>query len=203
MEKKDHKRLAQFWMERAGHKLPKIDRQAYIYGSIEPDMNPLTYLHGFRTQQKFHGHNRENIKPTLLKMLEKDLQKPLSLRTCYRLGKCSHYIADCFTFPHNLAFEGTVKEHVRYDSELHDHWMNIMDTLSPTIVPRRIRFPDLADELDALHRAYRQAPHGIDQDCSYIFTATQILLETCLMPKLEEAPNYESIHRYRLVQSRN
>ncbi len=79
----DHKNLAEFWMNTAGKDLPEDYKLAFIYGNIEPDINVFTYLHAFRTGQKFHGHNNEYIMPTLQKMFKKYMVKPLTLHRCF------------------------------------------------------------------------------------------------------------------------
>ncbi len=198
MKKIDHLNLAKFWMSVAGGNLPEEYQLAFIFGNIEPDINFLTYLHGFRTQKKFHGHNYENVMPVLIKMIERNMGKPLTLHRCYCIGKCFHYAADCFTFPHNKAFTGTVKEHLLYEEELHMCWLNAKKKRIPSIYPYRSSSSDVCKELEQLHSKYLSEPHVPENDRKYILMVTQLLLETCLLPQGKEASN-ESVNNYRLV----
>ena len=47
MQTRDHKKLAEmFASEMSRKRIPYICKKAFIYGNIEPDKNPFTYLHG-------------------------------------------------------------------------------------------------------------------------------------------------------------
>ncbi len=201
MEKKDHKRLAEFWMKEAGGDLPRSYQLAFIIGNIEPDINGLTYLHGFRTQQKFHGHHYENVMPILLKKLKRDMGRPLTLLRCYRIGKCFHYAADCFTFPHNKEFTGTMKEHMQYEKELHEYWLRKLYNLSAPVFPRRTDPAKLTAELKRLHDEYTEQPHDVGHDYRYILSVTQLLLETYLLPERKDIIIGSVVHA-RLIQPR-
>ena len=57
MQTRDHKKLAEmFASEMSRKRIPYISKKAFIYGNIEPDKNPFTYLHGMLKGKKFHGH---------------------------------------------------------------------------------------------------------------------------------------------------
>ncbi|MCD8327486.1 MAG: zinc dependent phospholipase C family protein [Ruminococcus sp.] len=185
METRDHRRLAEYWFEKAECNLRRSYRLAFIFGNIEPDINKLTYLHGFRKQKKFRGHNYDNVMPTLLRMLKKDMEKPLTLYRCYHIGKCFHYIADCFTFPHNAEFTGTMREHLEYEAELHKQLMRVLSSEAPLILPYSVSFTALKDRLEKLHYEYQDEHHNPAQDCSYILAAAQLLLQECLLPQWE------------------
>lgn len=120
MEKRDHTRLAQTILDEFGLDLSNRYQKAFLTGNIRPDKNPITYLHGFTTGQKFHGHHFGNIVETMKKMFRELQEKTsFSAHDYLRLGKLAHYAADAFTFPHNYEFTGTIREHCAYEAKLH------------------------------------------------------------------------------------
>ncbi|MCC8110175.1 MAG: zinc dependent phospholipase C family protein [Ruminococcus sp.] len=122
MKTRDHKKLAGFWACRLDAYLPHAYALAFFYGNLEPDMNIFTHFHGFTKKHKLHGHRFVIIYPILLRMLQRDVGKPLTLLRCYRIGKCCHYTTDIFTFAHNPEFTGQFSEHNRYESMLHAYF---------------------------------------------------------------------------------
>ena len=120
MEKRDHTRLAQTILEEFGLDICAHYRKEFLTGNVRPDKNPITYLHGFTTGQKFHGHHFGNIVETMKKMFRELQEKTsFSAHDYLRLGKLAHYAADAFTFPHNYEFTGTIREHCAYEAKLH------------------------------------------------------------------------------------
>ena len=103
MQTRDHKKLAEmFASEMSRKRIPYICKKAFIYGNIEPDKNPFTYLHGMLKGKKFHGHDYENILPVIKKIFNSTQEKKKwGVREYYHFGKLMHYTADVFTFPHN------------------------------------------------------------------------------------------------------
>ncbi len=202
MKKIDHMNLAKFWMEEAGTFLPQDCQEAFIYGNIEPDINYVTYLHGFLHHHPFRGHNFTNITPTLLKMLEQDAGKLLTVRQCYRLGKCCHYAADIFTFPHNEEFPGNMRDHIRYELDLHAHWGEVLRGYQPCLHSSPLNGKELGEAILALHSEYVCQQGGPAVDCEYILTATKLLLEACLLPIHQEV-TYEDINHYGLLLPHN
>ncbi len=180
MKKRDHRKLAEFFMNAVGDKLPLLYRVAFVYGCYEPDINYLTYLHGFRTCQKFHGHNCGNISPVLTRMLRKDAGKRSSLRRWYRLGKCCHYAADTFTYPHNDGYTGTLQEHYYYELEVHRQLNILLKSYVPTITPQSDSAQNQTILLKNMHSRYLSENHTPANDCKYIVAVTQALLEYAL-----------------------
>ena len=42
-----------------------------ILGSVEPDYNPFTYLHGSLKTEKFRGHNFDNARKCIVCLIHK------------------------------------------------------------------------------------------------------------------------------------
>lgn len=109
MIKKDHKDLSRYLMEHMDYPIEYRLKKVVVLGSVEPDYNPATYLRGSIKRQRFRGHNYENTRECIFKLVQKIQNKKMSERKkCYLLGKVLHYIADAFTFPHNSEFSGSI-----------------------------------------------------------------------------------------------
>lgn len=171
MQTKDHKMLAEYLISEIGQDVPGIYRRAFILGSIEPDRNPFTYLHGLVRGKKFHGHNYENILPVIEKLFRSLRSKRRwGVREYYRFGKLLHYAADAFTFPHNRTFTGNLKEHCRYEKELHQRFISMLRKPRKYLVhlvqnSKRSSFPEY---IKSLHEEYLQRARSCENDCSYI-----------------------------------
>ncbi|MCD8021235.1 MAG: zinc dependent phospholipase C family protein [Clostridiales bacterium] len=188
MRKQDHIKLARFWIKNAERPIPRLCQLAFIYGSFEPDINALTYLHGFLKYQKFHGHNYKNVVPIIMRMLDHNMGKPLSIRRWYRWGKCFHYIADIFTFPHNEIYQGSLREHIEYEEELGLYWDVRLSTCHTRLSAFSADAEALKSYLMELHQIYLSDSHGLHQDCNYILAATQMMMEACLSCDMEADP---------------
>ena len=78
MQTKDHRILAEFLIAETKIDIPYLCKKAFILGSIEPDINPFTYLHGLTCGVRFHGHNYENVLSAMKKLFELRIRKPAS-----------------------------------------------------------------------------------------------------------------------------
>ena len=174
MRTKDHKLLGTFLLRQEGHALPFLYKAAFLAGNVEPDHNLFTYLHGMFRAKKFHGHNYENIYPVMKKIhTALQAQDSFGIRKYYRLGKLMHYTADAFTYPHNRAFRGSLRQHRRYEHHLHmkfSLFLQVQEEASrhaPQIEGFR--------ELESLHQEYLQNVGSCLWDCQYILRVTSML----------------------------
>ena len=120
MKTLSHKYLAEHIAGQYLRGFSMLEKNAYIYGAIAPDVNKVTYLHGWKGNKKFFGHNYENSSQTMDHLIKKlERSTPGGGIYFYRLGKLTHYIADSFTHVHNGYFTGSLAEHVQYESALH------------------------------------------------------------------------------------
>lgn len=117
METKNHWHLAEFICSERSFK--KYKKQ-FMLGNIMPDINLFTYLQG-------HTY-RESI--SMLYTSTKSLveKKFWNSTSSYHLGVILHYVADYFTFPHNVTFTGTLKEHCTYERRLHTHFLQFLQS---------------------------------------------------------------------------
>ncbi len=189
MRKRDHRHLAVYLMSSVKQDIPRRYRWALIYGNYEPDINYFTYMHGFtkKEKEKFHGHNFENVLPVLQRLLHKLARKSVAvtLLDYYRLGKCMHYAADIFTYPHNPEFVGSVREHCEYEEELHEHLTDYFEENDALSTMAFVPEPsDMEAEIMQMHRNYVDdlAEYGIEMDSSYILSVSLMLCAEYLAP---------------------
>jgi hypothetical protein len=90
---------------------------AFLLGNIEPDLLFVSYLCG-QERHPFAGHLYPEASQRMLRLC---LQLDGGCRTIadhFRLGKLCHYTADCFTWPHDPSYPGTMAAHISYERQL-------------------------------------------------------------------------------------
>jgi len=187
MQTRDHKILAVRLLSAVRRDVPHICRIAFIFGSIEPDRNPFTYLHGMPVNEKLRGHNYENILPVMKKLFETLTSSgKYGIREYYLLGKLAHYTADSFTFPHNRVFGGGLLEHCRYESRLHKRIISrIRSSRQPEPAAARV---NSFEDIRRLHEEYLHDAGNCDNDCDYILRAASGVTSAVLR---YENPRYD------------
>ena len=150
---------------------------AFLYGCIEPDLNPGTYLKGSLHGQKLRGHNFRNMLPCIYKLFEKIWHTESSgILYFYRLGKLTHYLTDAFTYPYNSAFCGSLKDHMRYENELEPLFLQ---SLSVCQVPwKKERCGDPYRMFLEEHRAYLHLKMGKQSDISFVLRSVPCVVRT-------------------------
>ena len=181
MQKRSHKLLASALLRsRQGFGARRFEL-AFLFGSFQPDCNPLTYLKGSLHGRKFQGHcypNSRRYVDTCIRRLQG--RKRWTMWQYYTLGKLTHYLADAFTYPHNDGFPHGALDHHRYETDLRLY-------LAGYLPQRRLEqgepCRDLPEELEALHRRYLAGGEaGVRQDVRYILEATSLLMAGCRPP---------------------
>ena len=99
MRTADHMNLSRYIMDHMDAGASKLKKAAFIFGSIEPDINMLTYFRGsIRDEEKLRGHNYENVMKYMEKLTKK-LEKELSSRkACSLCGGFIHISAQQYIF---------------------------------------------------------------------------------------------------------
>lgn len=173
MQARDHKKLAEMFAVEMSGNIPYIYVKMFIFGNVEPDKNLFTYLHGMMKGKKFHGHNYENILPVIKKLFYSLQEKRnWGIREYYHFGKLMHYTADAFTFPHNSFFHGNIKEHCKYEQELHKWFQSEMKRQEKN---RRKGTIFSGAYIEDLHEEYSKQAGSCENDCRYICIATEML----------------------------
>ena len=178
MQKRSHALLASALLRQEEGFSARRYAWAFLFGSFQPDCNPLSYLKGSLRCRKFGGHTYGNAQPYILSRIRRlQNRSRWTLWQYYTLGKLTHYVADAFTYPHNDHFPDGLLDHHRYERDLRRYFPGYLarnGTAAPAD-PRR----DLLAELDRLHRQYVSAVSGVDRDCRYILLATSLLMAGC------------------------
>ena len=150
--------------------LSGASRAAFLYGNIHPDLFLPTHLTR-KPHEHLEGHSFDFAGKKVLRLIEELKTAALSADTCYRLGKLCHYTADCFTWPHNPGYPGSLSAHISYESILDKRFADMQT--KPCDLPAKITAPE-AFFLDA-HTAYLKEEPSLYRDLSYILAVTERL----------------------------
>ena len=178
MQKRSHKLLASMLLQSQHGFAARRYELAFLFGSFQPDCNPLSYLKGSLRARKFRGHNFSNSQLYINAHIAR-LRQCRSWTTWqyYTLGKLTHYLADAFTYPHNENWPNTLMDHHRYETDLR---LSLAEHLSRQALRRRQRRQDLIAAIEQLHRQYMDSKSDLEQDIRYILEATGLLMAGCL-----------------------
>lgn len=179
MQKRSHKLLASALLRsRQGFRARRFEL-AFLFGSFQPDCNPLTYLKGSRRACRLRGHNFSNSQPYINAHIQRLQQRRTNwtMWQYYTLGKLTHYLADAFTYPHNENYPDSLMDHRRYEHELR---LSLAAHLSRQALRRQQLRQDLITAIDQLHRQYMDSRADLERDIRYILEATDLLMTGCL-----------------------
>ena len=185
MQKRSHTLLARTLMERTAGFDQRRFALAFLFGSFQPDCNPLSYLKGSRRGIPLMGHNFSNSRRYVCRRIQR-LQKKgrWNIWQYYTLGKLTHYLADAFTFPHNETYTDSLRAHRCYEARLR-HELAARISLCQH---RPSGTQDLTAALTELHREYLSATSFLQRDIDYILDATSLLV-SALLPQPAAAGN--------------
>lgn len=186
MRKKSHISLAWYLMNSEGMTTLKLHKGSFYLGSILPDCVPSFLV---------RRHTIEDSFEVLRKELEKlvshfDPEKGINRYFCRHLGVITHYISDYFTFPHNVNYPGTLKDHCIYEEELKKKFRAYVH--SPEAVrERRMDEVHTPEEILAfvrrMHDIYMQAESVVKRDCEYIIELCHTVVNAILLFLREQA----------------
>ena len=142
MQKRSHKLLASMLLESEHGFRAKRYELAFLFGSFQPDCNPLAYLKGSRRARKLRGHNFTNSRLYIeshIKLLQ--ARTRWNIWQYYTLGKLTHYLAD-YLENRTLRRANARQDLVDAISELHAQYMSTV-----TDMRRDVQFILRATEL--------------------------------------------------------
>ena len=178
MQKRSHKLLAATLLENTQGFQARRFELAFLFGSFQPDCNPLTYLKGSLRAYKFRGHNYSNSHHYIYSRISRlQRRQRWTIWQYYTLGKLTHYLADAFTYPHNENYPDSMLCHHQYETDLRAY----LEEYLATRALRREKFrQDVADALQELHRQYMAGVADMRKDVQFILKATSLLMAGCL-----------------------
>lgn len=178
MQKRTHTLLAQTLLRSGTGFSARRFELAFLFGSFQPDVNPLSYLKGSLHYNKLKGHNYANSRAYInAKILKLQRRRRWTMWQYYTLGKLTHYLADAFTFPHNENYPDSLIAHRAYEDALRVYFAEYLQ--SRTLRPERARW-DLTQAIDQLHRQYMETQADVHQDARFILEANLLLMAGCL-----------------------
>ena len=178
MQKRSHKLLASTLLENVQGFRARRFELAFLFGSFQPDCNPLTYLKGSLRAYKLRGHNYSNSQCYIYSRISRLQRRDRwTIWQYYTLGKLTHYLADAFTYPHNENYPDSMLCHHQYETDLRAY----LEEYLTTRALRREKFrQDVAGALQELHRQYMAGVADMRKDVQFILKATSLLMAGCL-----------------------
>ena len=178
MQKRSHKLLASSLLESVDGFRARRFELAFLFGSFQPDCNPLTYLKGSIRAYKFRGHNYSNSRRYIERRIRRlQARRRWTTWQYYTLGKLTHYLADAFTYPHNENYSESLLEHRHYEDELRQYLASYLENCSLRPIKAR---QDVIAAIDELHRQYMDTVADMRRDVQYILRAVNLLMASCV-----------------------
>lgn len=185
MRKKSHISLAMYLVRELKLEGLEKHKKAFCLGSILPDLTPkmVTSPHEFDST---YGELKDFVRYIYTEGTDGEWNERVFWR---RLGVVLHYMADYFTFPHNAACQGTLKDHCMYESEMKYYLRAYVWTPEAKAVfveakkraKRMHTLEALFSYVEAAHRRYLRSGHSMEEDCRQILsvcaTACLVLAE--------------------------
>lgn len=177
MQKRSHKLLAQSLIDSYNGFAKRRFELAFLFGSFEPDCNPLSYIKGSRRGRALMGHNFSNSQAFIHRRIRRLQDRDhWTVWQYYTLGKLTHYLADAFTYPHNETYPESLLAHRQYEDALRTYLAEYLQQRS--LLHQQFR-EDLAAALEELHCQYLENRSTMQRDVQYILQATSLLMAGC------------------------
>lgn len=178
MQKRTHTLLARTLLRNETGFSAKRFELAFLFGSFQPDVNPLSYLKGSLHYNKLRGHNYINSRAYInTRILKLQRRQRWTIWQYYTLGKLTHYLADAYTYPHNENYPSTMLDHHCYETDLRQFMQGF---LAHRRIQRQQARRDLIAALEELHNQYMNTRASMYRDANYILKATSLLMAGCL-----------------------
>ena len=153
MQKRSHKLLAATLLENTQGFQARRFELAFLFGSFQPDCNPLTYLKGSLRAYKFRGHNYSNSQHYIYSRISRlQRRQRWTIWQYYTLGKLTHYLADAFTYPHNENYPDSMLCHHQYETDLRAYLEEYQEDTAELDVFLPVRQERLAEAMDDRNR---------------------------------------------------
>lgn len=178
MQKRSHKLLASSLLKSENGFCSKRFELAFLFGSFQPDCNPLSYLKGSLRAYKLRGHNFTNSQHYIqVHILRLQHRQRWTIWQYYTLGKLTHYLADAFTYPHNENYPESLIAHRQYEDDLRVY---LIAYLQDRALRQEKLQQDVVDAITRLHDEYMESVADMRRDAQYILMATELLMSGCL-----------------------
>ena len=155
-------------------------RKSFYMGSILPDckLSFFTKRHTYEVTFQLV----ERIVEDLLN--EEKLAYGIKATYIKELGVLTHYVADYFTFPHNVSFQGNMKEHCSYEKKLMNQLKNYVEQetnlQAHTIKKEKFTKEQIISYLRRKHQEYLTYEGTIHNEIKYITTVSFYIVDFIL-----------------------
>ena len=178
MQKRSHTLLASSLLKSENGFSARRYEWAFLFGSFQPDCNPLSYLKGSLHNRTLGGHNYSNSRAYIASRIGRlQRRSHWNIWQYYTLGKLTHYLADAFTYPHNDNYPDTLLSHHQYETDLRAY---LAEYLTGRTLRRQQRRADVCAAIADLHDQYISTQADQRRDVEYILNATGLLMASCL-----------------------
>jgi len=169
MRGKSHIRLGNYLAQRYLQDIPEKNIQAFLFGCIEPDRNPLSYLKGSMRCQWLRGHNYRNACRFMRRISRRlEQRNTWNLFDYYTLGKLIHDTADVLTYAHNDSFPTNLTKHREYEIRLQEYFLNYLQSNPRVDVPIA---KTVMEAIGNCHREYYSVTSDIHRDSRFALQA--------------------------------
>ncbi len=180
MRKKSHLTLASYLMNSEGMGQLATHKKAFYIGNILPDCIPTFITKRHRIDETFSILKRE-----LTLLIEHyDFSKGITSYFCRHLGIILHHVADYFTFPHNSFYQGTLREHCKYEELLKHRLRSYVKSEDAkkerSNTPHFHSVEEICNMVRTMHGDYRTSNHSLDNDCNYIINICHKIVDAIL-----------------------
>ena len=170
MRKKSHILVARYLADQMSvEESLQSHRKAFCLGSILPDIKP-----SFLTRKHEYFGTFEEIQQKMRQLVECRSGRVKERVYWRRLGEVMHYMADYFTFPHNINFTGNLYEHNKYEKHLKNHLKRYIE--SGAVKSMEVQpvcfgsFSELVEYIKGCHERYLLKERNIAEDVQYILS---------------------------------
>lgn len=180
MRKKSHISLAIYIADSLNSKELKRHRKAFFIGSILPDCKPSF----FTTRHEYIG-TISMVKDKIQQLTSEYAPQQYNERNyIIDLGQVLHYVADYFTFPHNVTYDGNLKDHCKYEKDLKFGLRSYIKSGDAIKIPSEFKNFTSCDALfkfiEKAHQEYMSLKRNVQEDCMYIVSICRQVAEAIL-----------------------
>lgn len=182
MQLNSHMRLGKMLAREYG--LTGANRTAFLAGNVEPDLLFTTHL--CKQEEHFEGHSFPAASQKFLRLCYQLQSGCETVHDYFKLGQLCHYTADCFTWPHNPSYPGTLSAHISYETRLDKAFHGYIQ--SARLDGEQLSSPEL---FMAAHKQYMEENPSITRDLRYILAVTGKMVE-CFAPQQDAETSFLS-----------
>lgn len=186
MRKKSHLALTNFILDNADQNEIITKKRTLKFGGLVPDLVPSFLTKKHRIDVTF-----DILEKKIHNLINNfNYEKGFTFFNIRDLGEITHYLADYFTFPHNIQYEGSLKDHCVYEKELMDTfkaYVKDFDTIC-RLQMRTFREDlsclsdagDICSYVKKFHRDYIVQDHTVLSDCQHIVLISALVVQAIL-----------------------